>query len=487
MFSLTAQQITSLRLEARYLRVNNAKLDRARLAQKDRADRLEKENRGLKKQIRELKEQERKIQEELEKIKKQRDAYKGMVFKSKVTSKAEEETNNGLSKKIGGQKNHVGASRKLPSKVDQTMRIFLKSCPHCLNLLKRSKSFQTHTVEDIPSLEQVKTQVTEYRLERQWCEFCRKEVVGKPAQIIPYSRVGLNLIIQIIIFKYVCRMSFETITTTLDQTYGAILTTGGIIDILKRTKKYLGKDYGKLLKAVRSSPTKHADETGWRIKGLNGWLWAFLTKQEVYYTIEETRGKGVAENALAGSRKTDVLVRDDYAGYKKLPLKQQSCWAHLIRKAKEETDQPNCSGEMQILYQTLKEMYRELLEIISQPFNLNNRQHTHQYYLAKLEALTTVTILTPQDVQRIQTRMKNQGRNLLTALLHEGVPLTNNLAERQMRPAVIIRKISGGSRSNLGAETFAINFSVIQTIRRRNQPLIPTLQHLLLKGSAGKY
>lgn len=477
MFSLTAQQIADLRLEARQLRINNATLGRARLVQKTRADKLEQENKILKDEL-------KKLREELEKVKKQRDTYKGMIFKPKVIPKVEKQS--GKVKKLGGQTGHVGASRKLPVRIDAKVRVFLKSCPHCHNPLKSSNSFETHTVEDIPNLEQIRTQVTEYRLERQWCNTCHKEVVAKPALVIPHSRLGLNLIIQILIFKYVCRMTFEVMVVTLYQTYGVNLSTGGIIDILKRTKQWLGKDYGTLLQAVRSSPTKHADETGWRIKGLNSWLWAVLTKQEVYYTIEETRGKGVAENTLAGSKTTDVLVRDDYAGYKNLPLKQQSCWAHLLRKSKEEVEQPNSSEEMKGLHQTLKRIYQELSEIISQPFNLEEREQAYQNYSTKLQAIANTTFKSP-DAQRIQTRIKNQGNNLLTALQYVGVPLTNNLAERAIRPAVVIRKISGGSKSTLGAEIFATNFSVIQTIRMRNQPLIPTLQNMLLKGAPGKY
>ena len=107
--------------------------------------------------------------------------------------------------------------------------------------------------------------------------------------------------------------------STLNQTYGVKITEGGIVDILQRTKKWLGKtEYGNLLKTVRGSPVKHADETGWRINGINGWLWAFLTKTEVYYTIEETRGGGVAKAVLDGSSREDVLIRDDYGGYKNL-------------------------------------------------------------------------------------------------------------------------------------------------------------------------
>lgn len=65
-------------------------------------------------------------------------------------------------------------------------------------------------------------------------------------------------------------MSFEIITETLFQTYGVNVTEGGLINILKRAKVWLGPEYDKLLTIIRGSPVKHADETSWRIKGLNG-------------------------------------------------------------------------------------------------------------------------------------------------------------------------------------------------------------------------
>lgn len=480
---MTAQEeLSRLRPELRYLRIQKATLSRARASQQDRADRLEKENKTLKKEIEKFKQSERKLKEELEKIKKQRDTYKGMVFKSKVVQSLKEDTS---IKKLGGQLGHIGASRKVPVAIDQVVSCFLKVCPNCQGQLKRSDTVKTHTVEDIPELEVVKTQVKQYRVERQWCTTCHQEVIAKPTWVIPHSRLGLNLIIQILIFKYICRMSLEVLVETLSQTYGINISEGGIINILKKTKTHLGKDYGKLLKAIRSSPIKHADETGWRIKGVNGFLWAFLTKTEVYYTIEETRGGGVAKAALGDSNKDDVLVRDDYAGYKNLPLKQQSCWTHLLRKSREEVTQLHSSKQMQNLHFTLKSMYQDLLAIINHPFNQDTRQQEYLDYSLKLQKLMDWKFKA-KDAQRVQTRIKNQGTNLITALLHEGVPLTNNAAERSIRPAVVVRKISGGSRSTQGAETFATNFSVIQTIRMRNQPLIPTLKELILQGATDK-
>lgn len=484
---LNVQEIFVLRKENTRLKTTNTKLKRSLILNQDKLDKLEKEYRKSEQENKQLIQERKKLKEELEKIKKQRDTYKGMVFKAKITPKPKlDQSETGKKKKLGGQLGHIGISRKLPSKIDQKVRVFFKVCPKCNLQLKRSANVEPHTVEDIPSFEIVKTIVTKYNCERQWCGNCQKEIVAKPSLVIPHSRLGLNLIVQILIFKYVCRMSFEVLVETLFQTYGIKITTSSVINVLQRAEKWLGrKEYGKLLQAVRSSPIKHADETSWRIKGINGWLWAFLTKTEVYYTIEETRGGGVAKAVLEDSAKSDVLIRDDYSGYKNLKLKQQSCWAHLLRKSKDEVKEKNCSKQMKNLHQSLKQMFSELATILTQPFDLKKRQQYYQDYSNQLKQIIQ-TKFRAKDAQRIQTRIKNQNTNLLTALINRGVPLTNNAAERQIRPAVIIRKISGGSRSTLGAETMAVNFSVIQSIRMRQQSLIPTLQGMLIEGATGK-
>jgi hypothetical protein len=480
---LNIQEIFVLRKENTRLKTTNTKLKQSLILNQDKLGKLEKEYQKSQQENKQLTRERKKLKEELEKIKKQRDTYKGMIFKVKITPQVTKEAGK---KKLGGQSGHVGTSRKLPAKIDQRVRVFFKVCPKCQAELKRSDIFETHTVEDIPGFEIVKTIVTEYNSERQWCGSCHKEFTAKPSLVIPHSKLGLNLIIQILIFKYVCRMSLEVLIETLFQTYGVTITTAGVINTLQRIKKWLGKkEYGKLLASVRSSPVKHADETSWRIKGINGWLWAFLTKHEVYYTIEETRGGGVAKAILEDCKDTDVLIRDDYAGYKNLKLSHQSCWAHLLRKSKEEVREKTASKQMQALHQTLKQLFSELTEILNQSFNLKKRQQYFEDYSKQIRTIIQ-TKFRAKDAKRIQTRIKNQNTNLLTAILHQDVSLTNNAAERQIRPAVIIRKISGGSRSNQGAETFAINFSVIQSIRMRREPLIPALKNMILNGVTGK-
>ncbi len=143
---------------------------------------------------------------------------------------------------------------------------------------------------------------------------------------------------------------------------------------------------------------------------------------------------------------------------------------------------------MKLLYQELCEIFATLAIVISIPFDQKERMLMYQVCSSSFQTIIKEPN-TPLDVRAIQTRLNNQQKanhnNYLTALLHENVPLDNNLAERGVRPAVIVRKISGGSRSNTGAETFAVNMSIMQTLKMRKQPLIPTLHDLLLKGALG--
>ncbi|MGB3298217.1 MAG: transposase, partial [Phormidesmis sp.] len=54
-----------------------------------------------------------------------------------------------------------------------------------------------------------------------------------------------------------------------------------------------------------------------------------------------------------------------------------------------------------------------------------------------------------------------------TFLDHRAVNATNNLAERQLRPAVISRKLSCGNKTTNGANTWAILASLAATAQQQ--------------------
>lgn len=492
------EEIMKLRKENRYLRIENQKLLLANKTQKEKRDKLEELLRERDEFIRQLEIERDEIGKLIEELKRQRNMYRDMTFKQnkEVELKENQERQNHSSfinpsleskKHVGGQLGHTGHGRKNPSedKIDSVKRVYLTNCPHCHSELQRSKTCFTRIVEDIIELLSSNLKTTKYEIERQWCPCCKKEVAGNPTGVIPHAKLGVNLIVMTLLQKYGLQTPLEKISFFFKTAYGINITSGGLSNILKRTKKYFGDEYNLILNEIRKSKVKHADETTWRIKGINNWLWGFMTKKESYLRIEETRGKGIPIDTLQNQTKENILVRDDYGGYKKLGVTHQSCWAHLLRKSHERDVLPNASDEMKNTHLFLKNTFQELSDTISSPFKKEKREEIYQTIWKNMKQNIIDKKFKTDDVKIIQTRIRNQGKNLLTAILHDDVPLTNNLAERMLRPMVVMRKISGGSRSMEGAKTHAVNMSIYQTIQLRNQPLIPTLQNLLLKGATG--
>lgn len=479
----TPAQFLQVQKEMRFLRQHTARLELAHNHQKQKADRLVEENHRLQQENNRLIKREQELLEKLKDIEKQRDTYKSMIFK---TSK---QYGSGLTesptekRKRGGQTGHPGFGRHFPETIDRFIRAHLTRCPDCGRFISRTKNSDTHTVTDIPKWQDTQPITIQYQIERQWCNHCGKEVNGQPKGVIPGSRLGLNLIVSVLTWKYRYRMTFAQIADQLHTYYGIHVSEGTLVDILFRTKNWFKNKYDQILTEIRGSPTKHGDETGYRVNGINFWCWVAITKKSSYYTIEESRGKGIAQNIFQNA--DGVLVRDDYAAYEKLLLPQQSCWAHLLRKSYEATLSSDASEEVKKLHQKLKQLFLLLSEDLKRPFNLKNRQQLYGWYRKDIKQIIKTQYIN-RDTKTIQTRIKNQNTNLLTALLYPDTPLTNNPAEVAVKQIVGLRKISGGSKTHRGAKIHAVNLSVIETIRKQNLPLLDTLQEYLIQGATGR-
>lgn len=469
--------------EKRKLHINVALYKRAWITQKKNTDFLQEENHKLQKEIARIEKEKVRLEEELEKIKQERDTYKGMVFKANRHTLSSAFSKEQSGRKRGGQIGHAGHGRKNSVSIDKRMHAYLSRCPTCQTKLQRVHTVSSHTVSDLPHWSMMQPVTTQYTVERQWCKTCKKEVAAVPVGVIPGSKLGINLMTMVLVWRYRLRLPMAKITELLQTMYGIPVSEGAIASSLSQAKQFLGQQYDKLFSEIRGSPLVHADETGWRINGKNSWAWTFVTPKTTLFTIEQTRGKGIPEEKLKHA--VGVLVRDDYAGYQKLPLPQQSCWAHLLRKSHEAALQEHSSEEIKQLHKTLKDLFDLLAEDLGQPFNLKQRQELYGWYTTDIQKIINKNY-TAVDAKRIQARINNQGTNLITALLYPGVPLTNNAAEKAIRPLVVTRKISGGNQSREGATIHAINMSIVETICKQKLPLLDTLQTYLLQGAAGK-
>ncbi len=92
-------------------------------------------------------------------------------------------------------------------------------------------------------------------------------------------------------------------------------------------------------------------------------------------------------------------------------------------------------------------------------------------YLCTPSGLKFCCLLNPglrhEKTHALAVEMLNDWDSIFSVLKHPQLPLTNNEAERALRHWVILRKISYGTRTEVGSRVFAILASVIETCRIR--------------------
>jgi hypothetical protein len=90
------------------------------------------------------------------------------------------------------------------------------------------------------------------------------------------------------------------------------------------------------------------------------------------------------------------------------------------------------------------------------------------------------------QADRLSKRLKKHQANLTTFLHPKKVDGTNNAAERAIRPAVVMRKITGGSRSSSGAKARAILASVMRTAEQQGRDVFETIKTLMRAEWSGQ-
>ena len=210
----------------------------------------------------------------------------------------------------------------------------------------------------------------------------------------------------------------------------------------------------------------HADETSWPENGLALWLWVLCCCHTVLYVIG-ARTKEMFDNALSPDF-AGRLMSDGYAAYRSRPLRLR-CWAHLHRKLRglsesSERHTAQAGSAMLLEFDTLMSAVFEARKWAHRPPPAI--QHAHR--LAQLRRLCEQHLDAPQKALRELAREFVNDWQVIVLPLHDPQwPLTNNAAERQLRHYVIARRISYGTRTEVGSHSIALLASIIDTCRLR--------------------
>jgi transposase len=274
------------------------------------------------------------------------------------------------------------------------------------------------------------------------------------------------------------RVPMKEIGRLLEEAVGLHVSDGEIVALLDGVREAGASAIEELREQVRSAPAVCTDESGWREDGKNGWIWTFSIPQGRYFEYHPTRSGKVAEEVL-GEAFRGRVVCDCYVGYNRLPQEKQRCWAHLLRDLHELKEQHADQPAVRSWAEGIQGLYEEAKAFSSA--NRRQRREMRRHLEVRLDALVRPVAQQKAAAHRVLAeRMRQHLLEWFVFVEHPEVPATNNLAERSLRPAVIARKISGGTRSPKGSNTKMGLMSLFGTWVVQREPLLPACQRLLL-------
>ena len=382
---------------------------------------LRKENEELKKRVDDLESQMKEIKSYIWKPKKQTDEPR----------------------KLGPPENHKPHNRPVPEKIHRKVRLSLGKCPDCGGRLSKPLRTRKRYVEDIRPPEPMNK---EYEIPYYWCRNCGKQVSPRPADVMPRCRFGVRFMLLVTFLRYGLHLPFNKIAKELEIVYGMSVSEGCLVDSMTRFAEHAGPEFDGIRKEVKNMAVVYKDWSGWRINGKNVWLWDFIGDTASLLLIRRSRGKGVIREVL-GNDYEGISVSDCMPPARHLEWRQQKCWVHFLRYTGNID-----SAEGKLLHARLKHVY-ELAK--SGEFSVN-------CLLEKIDGLKSIGLAEKKCVTMLK-RLDKYRDSLFTFVEHPEVADNNNEAERGLRPSVVMRKITGGNRSDKGARNHEVIMSVMQT------------------------
>jgi hypothetical protein len=361
--------------------------------------------------------------------------------------------------KPGARKGHKPARRPKPERIDRTEVHHLESCPNCgCQEIIQGKRRRTRVIEDI--LEDLRTAVTEHTMCSAYCPVCKKYVEPVVPDALPKASLGHRLVAFTCWLHYGLGVTLAQIVAILGHHLRTHLSAGGLVAMWLRTARILEPWYEQIAREAKGSAVLHADETGSRVNGQTWWLWCFANAQVCYYMVDRSRGSpALAYNA--------VLAAD-----------KQRCLAHLLREL-EAVDQRNDSAAW-------KAFAKKLRRLLWDGIRLRRREDfTPQRYPGRIRRLDARLMelargqYADADASRLAKRLLRHCDEIFTFLDYPDVPFENNLAERMIRPAVVLRKNSQCNRSERGAAVQSVMMSIYQTLKLRGLDPLATITDAL--------
>jgi transposase len=385
-------------------------------------------------------------------------------------------------KQPGRGPGHPGSYR-LAGPVTETQSVPLSGCPQCGGLVTGVQEVK-QIIEELPA---APLRVVELTTFKGHCAHCgevrsrhplqRSDAVG--AAGVHLGPRALSVAMQL---QHQWHLSKRKTCQILQDLFGLSLTPGGLVSATHRLAEKLAPEDQALQQQVRQSSVLYTDETGWYVGRPGATLWVFTQPHFTLYRVVEHRTRATLQSFL-GETFPGVLVSDCLSVYDDASPLQHKCYSHHLQALSRAIEHHPQGGqgflqEARLLLHTAMGLQAAASTMPSQAW-----QHALLHLHAWADRLLALPRGQPQE-ESLRKRLFKQRDHLFTFLDYPQVDATNNLAERQLRPAVIARKLSCGNRTLKGARTWEVMASLAVTCHQTATSLADLVCHALVRSLA---
>ncbi len=336
----------------------------------------------------------------------------------------------------------------------------VENCPDCGRKLSGGWEHARRQTIEIP---ETPVRVIDHVLIARRCGVCGKAHIPKLTiadGVIGKQRVGPRLMSLIATLAIAKRMPQRMIQKLLNGLFEVHISIGEINEVLHRVSEWSKPTVVDILRRIRGSPDANADETGWREDGINGYLWSVSTGGQRFYYFHRRRAGRIIRHIL-GTRFSGVLGCDFYKGYDWYLGPKQRCWVHLLRDVKKLVEHQASASEWS---EMVNDIYKAAKKASRRKVDDATRARMREALQQRLLWIAQPYLKDKAAAEHVLAkRICQYLLELFTFVEYPSVASSNNAAERAIRPAVIARKISGGTRSARGSQTKTRLMSVFGT------------------------
>jgi transposase len=369
----------------------------------------------------------------------------------------------------GGQAGHTGKTLMAVERPDKVQVHLPGQCAHCQREFKSSNKYEVVGRRQVFDLPEPKLEITEHQVGTIEC--CGSKQCGKyPEHVTSSVQYGPRVRAWAVKMSVDHKLPLEQICQYFKDMYGYELNSETVESAVAEGSKLAQEIEAKLKAKLSEAPMLHADETGIRVAGKLMWLHVVCAAGYIYMFVDTKRGAQAIMSANSVLKAYNGYVVHDYwsAYFKLTQVKHAMCMAHVLRELQGLMEAGSVWGQK--MHDLLLSLHRMPRPLSAETFAQQRERYHSILSAAECEE-------PPPQVKPPRGRAKSSpGRNLLNRLTTyesanlafaqvEGVPFTNNLAERAIRPVKVKLKVSGCFRTLTGASHYARLQSIVSSIR----------------------